>query len=103
SDPSTIAIYPLSLHDALPIFFREYADKNKVPVLAAFGGSETLYPEIFAAVKDTAAAEAAAKAKMVPSGPPQASRAPDPTPNDGRSEEHTSELSHVEISYAVFC
>ncbi len=64
-------------------FFREYADKNKVPVLAAFGGRETLYPEIFAAVKDTAAAEAAAKAKMLPSGQPQASRAPDPTPNDG--------------------
>ena len=64
-------------------FFREYADKNKVPVLAAFGGGETMYPEIYAAVKDTAAAEAAAKAKMAPSGPPQASRAPDPTPNDG--------------------
>ena len=42
-----------------------------------------MYPEIYAAVKDTAAAEAAAKAKMAPSGPPQASRAPDPTPNDG--------------------
>jgi cyclase len=64
-------------------FFREYADKNKVPVLAAFGGRETMYPEIYAAVKDTAAAEAAAKAKMLPSGPQQASRAPDPTPNDG--------------------
>jgi len=64
-------------------FFREYADKNKVPVLAAFGGPESLYPEIFGAVKDTAVAEAAAKAKMLPSGPPQASRAPDPTPNDG--------------------
>src|SRR5690349_23096886 len=24
-------------------------------------------------------------------------------PVDGRSEEHTSELHHVEISYAVFC
>src|SRR2546428_12645834 len=44
-------------------FAREYADKNKVPLLAAFGGRETLYPEIFAAVKDTAAAETAAKAK----------------------------------------
>src|SRR5207253_9389012 len=26
-----------------------------------------------------------------------------PVPDEGRSEEHTSELSHVAISYAVFC
>jgi len=64
-------------------YFREYADKNKVPLLGSFGGRETMYPEFFAAVKDTAAAEAAAKAKMSPAGPPQPSRAPDPTPNDG--------------------
>ena len=64
-------------------YVREYADKNKVPLLAAFGGRETMYAEFVAAIKDSAAAEAAAKAKMLPSGPPQASRAPDPTPNDG--------------------
>ena len=62
---------------------REYADKNKVPLLGSFGGRETLYPEFLGAVKDTAAGEAAAKAKMFPSGPQQASRVPDPTPNDG--------------------
>jgi cyclase len=66
-------------------FIREYADKNRVPLLGAFGGRETLYPEFLSAVKDNAAAETAAKAKMLPSGPQQASRAPDPTPNDGNT------------------
>jgi cyclase len=64
-------------------YYREYADKNKVPLLGAFGGPETMYPELFAAVKDTAASETAAKSKMTPAGPPQSSRAPDPTPTDG--------------------
>ena len=64
-------------------FFQEYAQKNKVPLFGAFGGRETMYPELLAAVKDNAASEAAAKSKMLPSGPPQSSRAPDPTPNDG--------------------
>src|SRR5207244_8895659 len=66
---------------ALPIWLRQCLSRPHK--FAAFGGGETMYPEIYAAVKDTAAAEAAAKAKMAPSGPPQASRAPDPTPNDG--------------------
>ena len=64
-------------------YVREYADKNKVPLLGAFGGRETLYPEFLGAVKDTAAAESAAKAKMLPAGPPQTNRAPDPTQTDG--------------------
>jgi glyoxylase-like metal-dependent hydrolase (beta-lactamase superfamily II) len=64
-------------------FVREFAEKNKVPLLGAFGGRETLYPEFLAAVKDSAAAEAAAKAKMLPAGPRQSNRSPDPTPNDG--------------------
>src|SRR5262249_22997410 len=34
-------------------------------------------------VKDNTAAESAARAKVLPAGPPQSSRAPDPTPNDG--------------------
>src|SRR5262249_32005633 len=54
----------------------------KVPLLGSFGGRETTYPEFLGAVKDTAAAEAGAKGKMLPSGPPQNSRAPDPTPAD---------------------
>jgi glyoxylase-like metal-dependent hydrolase (beta-lactamase superfamily II) len=64
-------------------YFQEYAEKNKVPLLAAFGGRDTIYPELLAAVKDNTAADTAAKAKMFPAGPPLASRAPDPTPADG--------------------
>jgi len=64
-------------------YYQEYSDKNKVPLLGAFGGRETMYPEFLGAVKDRVASENAAKAKMRPSGPQQASRAPDPTPTDG--------------------
>jgi cyclase len=64
-------------------YVREYANKNKVPLLGAFGGPETMYPDFLPKIKDTAANEAAATAKMVPSGPQQSSRAKDPTPNDG--------------------
>jgi cyclase len=65
----------------------EYAGKNKVPLLGALGGPETMYPDFVAKVKDAAAADAAAKARTMPSGAPQASRAKDPTPSDG--EIHT--------------
>src|SRR5262245_22167847 len=64
-------------------YTREYADKNNVPLLGAFGGRETLYPEFPGATKDKAASESAAKAKMTPSGSPVSSRSPDPTPTDG--------------------
>src|SRR5438105_5546874 len=66
---------------------REYADKNKVPLLGALGGAETMYPDFPARVKDAEAAETAAKAKLLPCGSQQASHAKDPTPNDG--EIHT--------------
>jgi glyoxylase-like metal-dependent hydrolase (beta-lactamase superfamily II) len=72
-------------------YFDEYATKNKVPLLGALGGAETMYPEFLAKVKDAAAADAAAKAKALPSGPPQVSRAKDPTPNDG--DIHTLHVS----------
>src|SRR5439155_5552403 len=68
-------------------YFDEYATKNKVPLLGALGGAKTIYPEFLAKVKDTAAADSAAKAEALPSGGPQVSRAKDPTPNDG--EIHT--------------
>src|SRR5436190_8661990 len=64
-------------------FFKEYAEKNKVPVTASFGGRETMYPEFLNAVKGRPANDDAIKPKMFPSGPQQTSRAPDPTPNDG--------------------
>ena len=62
---------------------QEYADKNKVPLLGALGGAETVSPDFTGKVTDTAVADAAAKVKVLPSGPPQASHAKDPTPNDG--------------------
>ncbi len=64
-------------------YVREYAEKNKVPLLGAMGGAETMYPDFLTKVRDTSAAEAAAKAKMMPAGRPETSRAPDPTPIDG--------------------
>ena len=64
-------------------FIHEYADKNKVPVLGALGGGETMYPEFPGKVKDRAAADTAANAKLLPSGPPRASRAVNPDPRDG--------------------
>src|SRR5690242_21512271 len=77
-DPPTTEIYTLSLHDALPIF----APSGMIP----------------------------AATKMLVSNPP--GTVTDPLFNGettlretalGRSEEHTSELSHMSISYAVFC
>ena len=65
-------------------FLREFADKNKIPLLATLGGPETMYPEILDKVKDATAADAAAKAELIPgSGSPHPSRALDPTPRDG--------------------
>src|SRR5438270_703165 len=64
-------------------FYKEYAEKNKVPVTASFGGRETMYPEFLNTVKERPATDDALNPKMFPAGPQQASRAPDPTPNDG--------------------
>ena len=65
-------------------YVREFADRRKVPLLAALGGPETMYPELINKVADAAAAEATVKTRLTPSGPPLASRAPDPTPADGQ-------------------
>jgi glyoxylase-like metal-dependent hydrolase (beta-lactamase superfamily II) len=65
-------------------FVREFADKNKIPLLGTLGGPVTMYAELFDKTHDDKAAEAAALAELKPSaGPVQASRAPDPTPHDG--------------------
>jgi len=72
-------------------YAREFADTRKIPLLAALGGAETMYPELVDAVRDPAASERAAKARMMPAGPPAVSRAPDPTPKDG--EIHTFRVS----------
>jgi cyclase len=62
-------------------YVREYAEKRKVPVLAALGGPETIYPE---QPNKPADSDVAVKARMLPSGPRMSSRSPDPTPNDGQ-------------------
>ena len=71
-------------------YVREFADRRKIPLVAALGGAETMYPEPGNALTGTAA-ENMAKARMLPSGPPAISRAPDPTPKDG--EVHTMRVS----------
>ena len=63
---------------------REYADTYKMPLIAALGGPESMYPEFTAKIKDVAGAEAAAKVMQFPSnGPQHTSKAIDPTPKDG--------------------
>jgi hypothetical protein len=47
-------------------YAREYADRRKLPLLAALGGVETMYPELANAIRDTTAAENLAKARMMP-------------------------------------
>ncbi len=64
-------------------YLREFSQKYKVPLLAALGGGQTIYPDFVAKLKDPAAAEAAAKTELTPSGPQQASRAADSDPHDG--------------------
>lgn len=65
-------------------FVRDYADANKVPLLGALGGAETMSPDFISKVKDTAAADRAAMAKVLPTGPALDSHAVDPTPKDGQ-------------------
>jgi len=72
-------------------YVREYANNKKVPLLGALGGVDTVYPDLGNNLSDAAAAERVANARMMPSGPPAVSRAPDPTPRDG--EIHTWRVS----------
>lgn len=65
-------------------YVREYSEKRKVPLVAALGGTETMYPDMLNKPLDASTADSAVKARMLPSGPRMASKAPDPTPNDGQ-------------------
>src|SRR5439155_1415720 len=47
-------------------YLREYSERFKVPLLAALGGPETMYPEFVDKLKDPAAAEAAAPDPSLP-------------------------------------
>ena len=52
-------------------FLREWAEKNQVPLLGALGGGQTMHPEFAAKLKDPAAADTAAMARVVPDRGPQ--------------------------------
>jgi hypothetical protein len=83
-------IIPNYLWGANP-YLREYADLRKMPLLGALGGADTTHPEFMARLRDANAAEAEARARLVPgSGPSRASRAVDPDPKDG--EIHTFQV-----------
>jgi glyoxylase-like metal-dependent hydrolase (beta-lactamase superfamily II) len=64
-------------------FLREFSEKRQVPLFAALGGPETIYPEFVAKLKDPAALEGGVQARLKPSGPAHSSRALDPDPHDG--------------------
>lgn len=71
-------------------FLGEFTAKRNVPLLGALGGAATISPDFAAKLKDTNAAEAAAKAELVPRpGPPETS-AVNPDPRDG--EIHTLQI-----------
>ena len=84
NDPTEIPNY---LYGQNP-FVLDSSRKHNVPLLGSLGGPETMYPEFAAKLKDTASAETAAKAELMPpSGPEHSSHAVDPDPHDG--EIHT--------------
>src|SRR5690606_41907810 len=84
---ATTQIYPLSLHDALPILDREEG-------LAAFFPYQRMVQEL--------AGESCQKAR-IDSSPEKSGNHCDPqrSPTDRKSTRLNS--SHVKISYAVFC
>jgi glyoxylase-like metal-dependent hydrolase (beta-lactamase superfamily II) len=65
-------------------FLRDFIDKNEMPLLGALGGAQTMQASFAGKLRDSAAADAEAMTKIVPSqGPQQSSRAVNPDPNDG--------------------
>src|SRR5690606_40663303 len=94
TDPASTVIYTLSLHDALPISVGPFTysstigrNKHLIPgevIAAVINGSQ----EFFDTLKQYGVDVHFMGGE---------------TADVGRSEEHTSELSHVKISYAVFC
>src|SRR3712207_9387659 len=86
NDTATTEIYTLSLHDALPIF------TPKARTCAAGSTCPSPWPPRLVWARSTAS-----PAVVWSTGACPASSTP------ARSEEHTSEPSHANISYAVFC
>src|SRR5690606_39340108 len=89
--PPASSIYTLSLHDALPIYgfaqMGEWLEKHAGPEAWIVMEATGIYHEALA----TWLFEQGYHVSVV--NPAQTAR----------SEEHTSELHHVKISYAVFC
>src|SRR2546430_2289234 len=77
NDTATTEIYTLSLHDALPISTIRFCSNRTV----ARSGSESMFRAASASQLSLTFSREGAD----------------------RSEEHTSESSHSQISYAVFC
>jgi len=63
-------------------YVREHADKFHIPLLAALGGAETMYPDNLGIFKSATDTEALARTRPSP-GPMETSRAIDPDPRDG--------------------
>lgn len=79
SDHDRVASFLWGRHPAE----REFAKKYNIPLYAALGGADTMYPDLLAKLREPDV-EATATARLKPaSGPSQARVVPDPTPNDG--------------------
>src|SRR3712207_9330791 len=88
NETATTEIYTLSLHDALPISRRAAGDR----------------PGCRACVHRRARHLANRRSRLSRGGSRVVPGRGERSDRDGdRSEEHTSELSHANISYAVFC
>src|SRR5690625_7082790 len=89
--PATTELYTLSLHDALPI--------STVSAVTSPPCAGSWTPGYWASSTTPRPDGCAARASRAWAPGSPARRVPEA----GRSEEHTSELHHVAISYAVFC
>src|SRR5690606_39437454 len=99
----TRVVYSLSLPDALPICVHVPADcVTARPVAVGHGADVERHADAVAGVEARAAhlgdVPAGAEIARAPLGVGLEAAAGE---HHGRSEEHTSELSHVKISYAV--
>jgi cyclase len=64
-------------------FIHEYADMYKLPVTAALGGAETMYPEYRAKLKDAASSPDGDFQNWAKVAPSTGNRAENPVPSDG--------------------
>src|SRR5690242_20938767 len=93
NDPATTEIYTLSLHDALPI-------SSASPSSRTTRRTTACAPSDAYAVRSRSRREVSCRARRRARSVRCAGES---TRAEHRSEEHTSELHHMSISYAVFC